>query len=86
MVVLHRVPCLYKLFHYLEGKLFHDLNRMEAPKINLPPPFPYHWTLPGSFPILMPCLYKLNFPMYDGKEDPLPWINHYSSSSKAKRL
>ena len=25
----------------LEGKLFTDINTMEAPKINLPPPFPY---------------------------------------------
>ena len=59
----------------LEGKLFNDLNKMEPPKTNLPPPFPYQGTLPGSFPILMPCLHKLNFSLYDGKEDPLSWIN-----------
>jgi hypothetical protein len=33
----------------LKGKLFTDLNTTEAPKINLPPPFPYQGTLPGSF-------------------------------------
>jgi hypothetical protein len=48
---------------------------MEAPKINLPQPFPYQGILSGSFLILMPRLHKLNFPMYDDKEDPLPWIN-----------
>ena len=56
----------------LEGKLFNDLNKMEPPKTNLPPPFPYQGTLPDSFPVLMPRLHKLNFPTYDGKEDPLP--------------
>ena len=57
----------------LESKLFTDST--EAPKINLPPPFLYQGTLPGSFPVLTPRLHKLNFPTYDGKEDPLPWIN-----------
>ena len=56
----------------LEGKLFNDLNKMEPPKTNLPPPFPYQGTLPDSFPVLMPRLHKLNFPTYDGEEDPLP--------------
>ncbi|XP_066351724.1 uncharacterized protein [Miscanthus floridulus] len=25
--------------------------------------------------MLMPRIHKLSFPTYDGKEDPLPWIN-----------
>jgi hypothetical protein len=28
----------------LEGKLFNDLNKLEAPKKNLPPPYPYRDT------------------------------------------
>jgi hypothetical protein len=59
----------------LEGKLFNDHNKMEPPRTNLPPPFPYQGTLPGSFPVLTPRLHKLHFPMCDNKEDPLPWIN-----------
>ena len=54
----------------LESKLFTNLT--EAHKINVPPSFPYQGTLPRSFPILTPRLHKLYFPMYNGKEDPLP--------------
>jgi hypothetical protein len=59
----------------LEDKLFNDLHKPEPPKTNLPPPYPYPGTQPGSFPVLTPRIHKLNFPTYDGKEDPLLWIN-----------
>jgi hypothetical protein len=74
-----------KIVDDLEGKLFNDTNTMEGPKINLPPPFPYQGTLPGSFPILTPHLHKLNFPTYDDKEDPLPWINHCEQFFRGQR-
>jgi hypothetical protein len=58
----------------LEGKIF-DVFKPEAPKMNLLSPYPHMGTPPGSFPVLTPRIHKLNFPAYDDKDDPLPWIN-----------
>ena len=57
----------------LESKLF-DVFK-EAPETNSPPLHLYQGAQPGSFPMLTPCIHKLSFPTYDGKEDPLSWIN-----------
>ena len=57
----------------LESKLFEVFK--EAPKTNNPPPHLYQGAQLGSSPMLTPRIHKLSFPTYDGKEDPLPWIN-----------
>jgi hypothetical protein len=53
----------------LEVKLFDEPK--EEPAGDVQPP---QGAAPNSF--LVPRLHKLSFPTYDGKEDPLPWLNH----------
>jgi hypothetical protein len=53
--------------------------------MNMPPPYPYTGTPPGSFPVLTPRIHKLNFLTYDDKEDPLPWINRYEQFFRGQK-
>jgi hypothetical protein len=51
----------------VEAKLFCK----EEPKPEIQP-----WgATPGTFPTIDIHPHKLSFPTYDGKEDPLPWLN-----------
>lgn len=59
----------------MEGKLFDNLNKSEPPKTNLSPLYPYLGMAPGSFPVPTLRIHRLCFPTYDGREDPLPWVN-----------
>jgi hypothetical protein len=59
----------------LEGKLFVNFTKLEAPKTPPPPLNLCKGTPLGSFSAPMAHIHKLAFPTYDGKEDPLPWIN-----------
>jgi hypothetical protein len=34
-----------------------------------------HPSTARSFPVFQPRYHKLSFPTYDGKEEPLPWLN-----------
>lgn len=54
----------------LEANLFNN----KAPPKPLQP-YLHPGGLPSSFPILKPRAHKLDFSTFDGKEDPLPWIN-----------
>jgi hypothetical protein len=54
----------------LEAKLFYkDEPKPEIPSGGAAP------AAPGAFPALEIQPHKLTFAAYDGKEDPLPWLN-----------
>jgi hypothetical protein len=59
----------------VSSKLFDAANKVEAPKMMLPPPYPYPGTPPGSFSVLTTKIHKLSFPTFNGKEHPLSWLN-----------
>lgn len=71
----------------LEGKLFDNPTKPETPTTNnLPLPYPYPKTPPGSFPFLMLRIHKLSFHTFDGKEDPLPWLNRCEQFFKGQNM
>jgi hypothetical protein len=41
--------------------------------------------VPGAFPAIDIRPHKLSFPTYDGKEDPLPWLNRCEQFFKGQR-
>jgi hypothetical protein len=64
----------------LEAKLFYkdDAKPEIAPDGAAPP-------TPGTFPALEIRPHKLSFATYDGKEDPLPWLNRREQFFKGQR-
>lgn len=51
-----------------------------------PPPLPHEGPQPGSFPVLTPHIHKLVFLTFDGKEDPLPWINRCEQFFRGQKM
>jgi hypothetical protein len=49
----------------------------------MPPPLPHVPLKPEA--ASLPCYYKLSFPIYDGKDDPLGWLNKCDPFFRAQR-
>lgn len=62
----------------LTNKLFVVDGNKEAP-------YPHPSTAHGSFPVLQPRIHKMSLPTFDGKEDPLSWLNHCKQFFKGQK-
>lgn len=53
-----------------------------APAVHMPPPLPHVPAAPAG---AVPRYHKLSFPTYDGKEDPLGWLNRCDRFFRSQR-
>lgn len=71
---------ILELAFELEDNLF---DTKAPPKPLQPPPQPEDQ--PGFLSTIKPRTHKLDFPTFDGKEDPLPWINRYEQFFRGQK-
>lgn len=65
------------------SSIMHAPLPASAPAMHMPPPLPH--LPPEPEPAAIPHYHKLSFPTYDGKDDPLGWLNRCDRFFRAQR-